>query len=83
MPLSEYYINEEDNLNPKYTFETFIVGPFNDLAFAAADAVVKNPGLSYNPFFIYGDTGRRKDTSHASHRKSDKKNTSEQKNLLS
>lgn len=60
LPLNDHYINQDDNLNPKYTFETFVVGPFNELAYAAAQAVVKNPGLSYNPFFIYGDTGRGK-----------------------
>jgi len=60
LPLQEYYINREDNLNPKYTFDSFIVGPFNELAHAAAQAVIKNPGITYNPLFIYGDTGRGK-----------------------
>lgn len=60
LPLNDHYINKEDNLNPKYTFETFVVGPFNELAHAAAQAVIKNPGISYNPLFIYGDTGRGK-----------------------
>ncbi len=60
LPLNDHYINQDDNLNPKYTFETFVVGPFNELAYAAAQAVVKNPGLAYNPLFIYGDTGRGK-----------------------
>ncbi len=45
------------NLNPRYTFDTFVVGSFNELAHAAAQSVIKNPGTSYNPFFIYGDTG--------------------------
>lgn len=44
-------------LNPKYTLEHFVVGLSNSLAFAAAQAVVQNPGLSYNPLFIYGGTG--------------------------
>ncbi len=44
-------------LNPKYTLESFVVGPSNNLAFAAAQAVVQNPGTSYNPLFIYGGTG--------------------------
>ncbi len=57
LPMNEIYINKEDNLNPKYTFEDFIVGPFNELAHAAAQAVVKNPGRNYNPLFIYGSTG--------------------------
>ena len=32
MPLQDFYINKDDNLNPRYTFESFIVGPFNELA---------------------------------------------------
>lgn len=60
LPLSDYYINKEDNLNPRYTFENFVVGPFNELAHAAAQAVIKKPGITYNPLFIYGDTGRGK-----------------------
>ncbi len=60
LPLPEYHINKEDNLNPKYTLESFVVGPFNELAHAAAQAVIKKPGTVYNPFFIYGDTGRGK-----------------------
>ncbi len=44
-------------LNPKYTFQTFIVGSNNELAAAAASAVAKNPGKSYNPLFIYGGVG--------------------------
>jgi chromosomal replication initiator protein len=60
MPLQDFYINKEDNLNPRYTFENFVVGPFNDLAHAAAGMVAKNPGHVYNPLFIYGSTGRGK-----------------------
>ncbi len=59
LPLAELYINKEDNLNPKYTFESFVIGPFNELAHAAAQAVVKKPA-SYNPLFFYGNTGRGK-----------------------
>ncbi len=44
-------------LNPKYTFETFIIGKNNELAHAAAIAVAKNPGTQYNPLFIYGGVG--------------------------
>lgn len=57
MPITEMFVNKEDNLNPKYTFDEFVVGPFNELAHAAAQAVVKNPGRNYNPLFIYGPTG--------------------------
>lgn len=45
------------SLNPKYTLENFVVGLSNNLAYAAAQAVVANPGISYNPLFIYGGTG--------------------------
>ncbi|GIW57554.1 MAG: chromosomal replication initiator protein DnaA [Candidatus Dojkabacteria bacterium] len=44
-------------LNPKYTFDTFVVGSGNQLAHAAAIAIVDNPGSAYNPFFIYGGVG--------------------------
>jgi chromosomal replication initiator protein len=60
LPLDEYYINKGDNLNPKYLFETFVVGPFNELAHAAARTVVERPGIAYNPLFIYGKTGHGK-----------------------
>jgi len=60
LPLSEYCVNKDDNLNPRYTFESFVVGPFNELAYAAAQAVIKNFGIAYNPFFVYGNTGHGK-----------------------
>lgn len=44
-------------LNPKYTFESFIVGKANELAHAAAQAVSQKPGSSYNPLFFYGGVG--------------------------
>ena len=44
-------------LNSKYTFENFIPGPGNDLAYAAAGAVVNNLGCKYNPLFVYGGVG--------------------------
>ncbi|MDD5340909.1 MAG: chromosomal replication initiator protein DnaA [Patescibacteria group bacterium] len=44
-------------LNPKYTFTTFVVGKNNELARAAATAVASNPGVTYNPLFIYGGAG--------------------------
>jgi len=54
---SQDEIYEESNLNPRYTFETFIVGENNDLARAACYAVTKNLGKVYNPLFIYGGVG--------------------------
>ena len=45
------------NLNNQYTFDTFVVGQNNELAYAASTAVSKNPGTQYNPLFIYGGVG--------------------------
>jgi chromosomal replication initiator protein len=55
LPL-EASISKKDNLNPKYTFENFIIGPFNEVAYSAAQATLRQPG-TYNPLFIYGSTG--------------------------
>jgi len=60
LPLDEFYINKSDNLNPRYTFDTFVIGSFNNLAYSAAQAALERPGIVYNPLFIYGDTGRGK-----------------------
>lgn len=49
--------DKETNLNPKYTFESFIVGSSNQLAHATAISVSKNLGTTYNPLFIYGGVG--------------------------
>jgi chromosomal replication initiator protein len=48
---------KNSRLNPKYTFSTFIVGKNNELAHAAALAIIKNPGNTYNPLFVYGGVG--------------------------
>lgn len=53
----DFEINRNTNLNPKYTFDNFIIGSFNELAHAAAMSVLKNPGRSYNPLFLYGPSG--------------------------
>jgi len=45
------------NLNPRYTFDSFIVGSSNDLAYTASRAVATNPGVKYNPLYLYGGVG--------------------------
>lgn len=59
LPLNDFYVNKEDNLNSKYTFKTFVVGPFNELAYAASQAILKRVA-TYNPLFIFGSTGHGK-----------------------
>lgn len=56
LPLKDHYIDLHDNLNPKYVFDAFVVGSFNELAFASAQAIIKKPGI-YNPLFFHGSTG--------------------------
>lgn len=50
-------VHAKSNLNPRFTFSSLVVGPFNELAYAAAQAVVRKPGIAYNPLLIYGPTG--------------------------
>ena len=54
-PLSHYH--ELSNLNPKYKFDTFVVGNNNKFAHSACLAVAESPGNAYNPLFIYGGAG--------------------------
>lgn len=56
LPLERIAINKNSNLNEKYSFQSFVVGPFNELAYSASQAIIKKPGV-YNPLFIYGPTG--------------------------
>ncbi len=57
LPLNDLYVNKDDGLNPRYNFDNFVVGSFNDIAFATSQAVINNLGVLYNPFFVYGNTG--------------------------
>jgi chromosomal replication initiator protein len=54
MPVSHTIGN---SLNPRYTFDSFIVGSSNDLAYTACQAVAAEPGTKYNPLFLYGGVG--------------------------
>ena len=49
--------SHSSNLNPRYTFDNFIVGSSNDLAYAACQAVAAHPGEKYNPLYLYGGSG--------------------------
>src|SRR3989344_5801895 len=57
MDFKEFYVDRETNLNPRYTFQSFIVGRFNEIAHAASLAVTEKPGFAYNPLYIYGGVG--------------------------
>jgi chromosomal replication initiator protein len=57
MKFDDFKINKDTNLNPRYIFENFVVGSFNELAYSAALAVSENIGNTYNPLFIYGGVG--------------------------
>jgi len=53
----DFKTDPESNLNPRYTLQSFVVGGSNELAYAAAMAVVESVGIKYNPFFVYGGVG--------------------------
>jgi chromosomal replication initiator protein len=50
-------VDAQTGLNSRYTLDSFIIGPSNELAHAAAAAIVQDTGTKYNPFFVYGGTG--------------------------
>ncbi len=54
---TDHLISNQVRLNPDYTFENFAVSSSNQMAYAAATAVAKTPGSSYNPLFLYGGVG--------------------------
>ena len=56
-PIINKVAYENTGLNPKYTFDTFVVGSYNKLAHSAAQAVAEDPGHAYNPLFLYGGPG--------------------------
>jgi chromosomal replication initiator protein len=55
--LLNFETDERTGLNPRYTFSNFVVGSFNELAFAASQAIIEAPGKIYNPLFVYGGVG--------------------------
>ncbi len=56
-PTSTLTHTYRQGLNERYTFENFVVGSGNELAYAACQAIAQNPGTKYNPLFIYGGVG--------------------------
>lgn len=57
MPVSPQAMANDSNLNPNYTFDTFVVGSSNRFAHSASLAVAESPGVTYNPLYIYGGPG--------------------------
>ena len=57
LPFQELVIDQKTNLNPRYNFENFVVGRFNELSQAAAWAISETQSPIYNPLFIYGGVG--------------------------
>lgn len=56
-PSSNFGVDHRSNLNPLFVFDNFVEGKANQLALAAARQVAENPGVAYNPLFIYGGSG--------------------------
>ena len=57
LKFQEFQIDKQTNLNPRYDFKSFVVGGFNELAYAASLNVCENLGTLYNPLYIYGGVG--------------------------
>lgn len=57
LAFSEFKVDPESGLNPKYSLKTFVVGSSNELAYAAGSSIIEDIGNKYNPLFIYGGTG--------------------------
>jgi chromosomal replication initiator protein len=57
LPEQEFETHIESEFNPKYTFDTFVIGTTNKFAASACKAAANNPGKEYNPIFIYGGVG--------------------------
>ncbi|HAN09097.1 MAG TPA: chromosomal replication initiator protein DnaA [Clostridiales bacterium] len=56
-PVLTNEVSSKSNLNPKYTFETFVIGGGNRMAYTASLAVAEDPAKAYNPLFLYGGVG--------------------------
>ncbi len=52
-----HFSTKDNGLNPKYRLSNYIVGSNNDLAVSAAESIIENPGVRYNPLFLYGGAG--------------------------
>lgn len=57
VPIKNSLVHANGHINRSYSFDTFVVGPNNSLAYAAAQAVTERPGRVYNPLFLYGGSG--------------------------
>ncbi len=55
--IEEFKVDPDTNLNPRYSLNSFVVGSSNELAYAAASAIIQSVGTKYNPLFIYGGVG--------------------------
>ena len=57
VPVTGSLVKNRSHVNRVFSFETYVVGPSNSLAYAAAQAITEKPGSIYNPLFIYGESG--------------------------